>query len=133
MRPTPSQKWGGRVFRSSPTRWASYSPTPTAEQLTTRAATAMNVSGSRYQGRTSFIRGECTGKPSGTCYGAAHFHAPDRNSYGRSRVRRTNHAIALAGNSAETAYLTRRREELREGARNVEGCRNHVHVARRLR
>jgi len=28
-------------------------------------------------------------------------------------VRRTNHAIALAGNSAETAYLTRRREELR--------------------
>src|SRR5690348_18083849 len=39
-------------------RWASYSPTATAEQLTTRAATAMNVSGSRYQGRTSFIRSE---------------------------------------------------------------------------
>src|SRR5438270_8294678 len=41
--------------------WASYKPTATAETLTTRAATAMNVSGSRYQGRSPFIWGECTG------------------------------------------------------------------------
>src|SRR5438552_11690448 len=49
----------GQTSARSWARWscASYNPTATAETLTTRAATAMNVSGSRYQGRSPFIRG----------------------------------------------------------------------------
>src|SRR5690349_21253616 len=47
----------GQTSARSWVRWsrASYNPTATAETLTTRAATAMKVSGSRYQGRSAFI------------------------------------------------------------------------------
>src|SRR5207245_10636663 len=79
----------GQTSARSWARWscASYKPTATAETLTTRAATAMNVSGSRYQGRSPFIRGESTGAGRG---GATRSYVPKKyaNRAGRNGLSR---------------------------------------------
>ena len=81
--------------RSSPSTGPSRSPSSTARRWHWRRST---VSRTRWPATTP------TTRPAPTC--CAGWAAP------RSRARRTTAAIELAGNTAETAYLTRRRDQL---------------------